>query len=224
MFGGQPRCLPVPCRHLLTTAPLGSYSADPPPQPRPGPTLPRTPPARPFVTVLLWPRGSLQSGAPRGRFWALWVPSLVPASLLIGFTPTRAGEQPSVTLPRKAPLLSLRAGRAGGVRLCSAPLDWLAVQQQHFLPLPRSCLYPHLLLPRAVFTQSSPGPQTLESGHMSPLARSPSMSPLTRLGSRTAELMPDPLAESTPRHQERCGGQTQGKSPKSLQEAKASAF
>lgn len=50
------------------------------------------------------------------------------------------------------------------------------------------------------------------------------MSPLTRLGSRTAELMPDPLAESMPSHQECCGGQTQGKSPKSLQEAKASAF
>lgn len=41
---------------------------------------------------------------------------------------------------------------------------------------------------------------------------------------RRPELMPDPLAESTPRHQERCGGQTQGKGPKSLQQAKASAF
>lgn len=94
------------------------------------------------------------------------------------------------------------------MRLCRAPLDRLAVQQQHFLPLPRSCSYPHLLLPQAVFTQSSPGPQTLQLGDMSPLARSPNTSPLTQLGSPTPELMPDPLAERMSRHQERCGGQT----------------
>lgn len=104
------------------------------------------------------------------------------------------------------------------MHLCRAPLDRLAMQQQHFLPLLEPCSYPHLLFPRGSFIDPSPGPQALQSGDVSPMARSPSMNPLTQLVSFTLELMPEP------RKQESCRGQTQGDSPKCLQEPKVRPF
>lgn len=71
------------------------------------------------------------------------------------------------------------------MHLCRAPLDRLAMQQQHFLPLLKPCSYPHLLFPQGSFVHPSPGPQALKSGE------SPSMSPLTQLVSLTLELMPE---------------------------------
>lgn len=107
------------------------------------------------------------------------------------------------------------------MHLCTAPLDRLAMRQQHFLPLLKSCSYPHLLYPQGLFTQPSPGPQTLESGDMTLMARSPSMTPLTQLVSPTLELMLDPWLGA---HQAAEGLWRSDKGKQSLQDSKAQPF
>ena len=68
------------------------------------------------------------------------------------------------------------------MHLCRAPPDRPATRQQHFLPLLKSCSYPHLLLPQG--SLPSLGPQTLESENMSPMARSP----LLQVGSSMSDV------------------------------------
>lgn len=80
------------------------------------------------------------------------------------------------------------------MHLCRAPPDRLATRQQHFLPLLKSCSYPHLLLPQG--SLPSPVPQTLESENMSPMARSP----LLQVGSFTSDVSGH--AQTPGRHRE----------------------
>lgn len=110
------------------------------------------------------------------------------------------------------------------MHLCRAPLDRLAMCQQHFLPMLESCSHPHLLLPRGLFAQPSPGPQTLESVNVSQMARNPSMSPLPQRGSSTQELMPDSLAWCTPMYPGRLKSSDTGKESQMPTRAKSLSF
>lgn len=87
------------------------------------------------------------------------------------------------------------------MHLCRAPLDRLAMRQQHFLPLLKSCSYPHLLLPQGSLARPSLGPQNLESGTVSPMARNTEMSPMLQVAP------PYQSPWDMPRHQDSSGGQ-----------------
>lgn len=141
----------VLCPHLLAnSAPSGSCLADPSPQPTAhvGAGSTQDAPAGPSVTALLRPEpvpvcssdSSTGLGPPRDREAACDPSGAQPGARLLptGFTPTRAGDQPPLTLPSKVPWLPL-SGRAS--------LDAVAMYRQHFLPLLKSCSYLHFLLP-----------------------------------------------------------------------------
>lgn len=73
------------------------------------------------------------------------------------------------------------------------------MRQQHFLPLLKSCSYPHLLLPQA---RSHDPHLDLRpwSQNVSPMARNPSMSPLLQVGTSTSEVSGH--AQTLGRHRE----------------------
>lgn len=155
MFGGEPGTL---CAHVLAkSAPSGSCLADPPPQPTAhvGASSTQDAPAGLSVTAPLQPGQSGHLSPPLSQA----LPEAEAGCDLSGaqpdarphltrFTPTRADDQPSLTVPSNTRLLPLSEAMEGwvGASLQSFPGHG-GLCQQHFLPLLKSCSYLHLLLP-----------------------------------------------------------------------------